>query len=252
MGTSASSKGPGSGVPLVPPWVEDNPEVAEPSRFKAARINLGKFAKNGSEDSLGRGLGYYSKNGLGGAANGTSRMSRSTRAAGGYADVLRALSDGTQIPADVPLDPATLAGKGQQDVADAIIDAVTPSDGTQDADVSRNSAARAFAEVLQQDPNADLTALSAEQIELFFELFLANDLVSRIQLDVGKAVFDKASNSAEAVQRLEQMQQYVRQEFLRSIRELKAAGTRLQQGNGKALGDSAIKTTLEIFEEWVN
>lgn len=66
MGTSASSKGPGSGVPLVPPWVEDNPEVAEPSRFKAARINLGKFAKNGSEDSLGRGLGYYSKNGLGG------------------------------------------------------------------------------------------------------------------------------------------------------------------------------------------
>lgn len=252
MGTSASSKGPGSGVPLVPPWVEDNPEVAEPSRFKAARINLGKFAKNGSEDSLGRGLGYYSKNGLGGSANGASRMGRSTRAAGGYADVLRALSDGTQIPADVPLDPAALAGKGQQDVADAIIDAVTPSDGTQDADISRDSAARAFAEVLQQDPNADLTALSAEQIELFFELFLANDLVSRIQLDVGMAVFDKASNSAEAVQRLEQMQQYVRQEFLRSIRELKAAGTRLQQGNGKALGDSAIKATLEIFEEWVN
>lgn len=179
-------------------------------------------------------------------------MGRSTRAAGGYADVLRALSDGTQIPADVPLDPAALAGKGQQDVADAIIHAVTPSDGTQDADISRDSAARAFAEVLQQDPNADLAALSAEQIELFFELFLANDLVSRIQLDVGMAVFDKASNSAEAVQRLEQMQQYVRQEFLRSIRELKAAGTRLQQGNGKALGDSAIKATLEIFEEWVN
>lgn len=155
MGTSASSKGPASGVPLVPAWIGNNPAVAEPARFRSARTNLGSFAKGGSQDSLKRGLGHYSRSGLGGSAAGTARMGRSTAAAGGFADVLSALRDGSPIPQDIALDPATLAGKGQQEIADAIIDAVTPTNGTQDAESSRDSAARAFAEVLEINPAAN-------------------------------------------------------------------------------------------------
>ena len=83
MGTSASSKGPGGGVPMVPPWVPDpvppnppqdgdggaptdgkspaspnqplpqQPVQAQPSpiapraRFSGARLNLGNFARGG-------------------------------------------------------------------------------------------------------------------------------------------------------------------------------------------------------------
>lgn len=251
MGTSASSKGPGSGVPLVPAWVGDNPAVAEPARFRSARTNLGSFAKGGSQDSLKRGLGHYSRSGMGGSATGTARMGRSTAAAGGFTDVLSALRDGSPIPQDIPLDPATLAGKSQQEIADAIIDAVTPTDGTQDAESSRDSAARAFAEILEINPAADLTALPQEMVELFFERFLGNDLVARIQLDVGKAVLDRAPDAATAVQRLETMQSFVKQEFNRAVQALKDAGQRLQQGNGKALGDAAIKATLDVFEGWL-
>lgn len=124
-------------------------------------------------------------------------------------------------------------------------------DGTQDAEASRDSAARAFAEVLEQDPNADLAALTPEQIDIFFESFLANDLVARIQLDVGNAVLDKSPDSATAVTRLEQMQAFVRQELARAIRALRAAGQRLTQGTGRALGNAAIRATLDVFEGWI-
>lgn len=251
MGTSASSKGPGSGVPLVPAWVSDNSAVAEPARFRSARANLGSFAKGGSTDSLKRGLGHYSRSGMGGSATGAARMGRTTAAAAGFVDALSALRDGSQIPGDLPLDLGTLAGKSQQEIADAIIDAVTPTDGTQDAENSRDSAARAFAELLEFDPTADLMALPQDMVEFFFERFLGNDLVARIQLDVGKAVLDRAPDHATAVQRLEMMQSFVKQEFIRAVQVLKDAGQRLQQGNGKALGDAAIKATLDVFEGWL-
>lgn len=178
-------------------------------------------------------------------------MGRTTAAAGGFADALSALRDGAPLPPNIPLDPATLTGKSQQEIADAIIDAVTPTDGTQDAESSRDSAARAFAEVLEVSPAADLTALPQDMVELFFERFLANDLVARIQLDVGKAVLDRAPDAATAIQRLETMQSFVKQEFNRAAQALKDAGQRLQQGNGKALGDASIKATLDVFEGWL-
>lgn len=251
MGTSASSRGPGSGVPLVPAWVGDNLAIAEPARFRSARTNLGSFAKSGSEHSLKRGLGHYSRTGIGGSATGAARMGRSTAAAAGFTDVLSALRDGSPIPGNIPLDPATLAGRSQQEIADAIIDAVTPTDGTQDAESSRDSAARAFAEVLEVNPTTDLMALPQDMVELFFARFLGNDLVARIQLDVGKAVLDRAPDAAAAVQRLETMQSFVKQEFNRAVQALKDAGQRLQQGNGKVLGDAAIRATLDVFEGWL-
>lgn len=251
MGTSASSKGPKSGVALVPPWVGPSPGPAEPARFGPARTSLGGFGQSGSADALRRGLGHYAKRGLGGGGAGTARFSRTAELAGGFADVLQALRDGTPIPSDIPLDPADLAGKSQQEVADAIIEAVAPADGSQDAEASRDSAARAFAEVLAQDPNADMTALTVDQVEFFFERFLANDLVARIQLDVGSAVIEKAPDAVTGLNRLQQMQDFVRQQFAASVRELKAAGQRLTQGTGNALARAAISATLTIFEGWV-
>lgn len=238
-------------MPLVPAWVDSDPAVAQPGRFRSARTNLGSFAKSGTEDSLKRGLGHYTRSGLGGSAIGTMRMGRTTAAAGSFADVLSALRDGSPLPLNIPLDPATLTGKSQQEIADAIIDAVTPTDGSQDAESSRDSAARAFAEVLEINPTADLTALPQDMVELFFERFLANDLVARIQLDVGKAVLDRAKDAATAVQRLETMQSFVKQEFSRAVLALKDAGQRLQQGNGKELGAAALKATLDVFEGWL-
>src|ERR1700739_3155840 len=104
MGTSGSSRGPGGGVPLVPPWVppispQEVPQVpppdsapaatpqlpdilpspppnvlAPPRRFAGARTGLGNFALTGSRSDLESGLGHYARTGLGGAVQGARRM----------------------------------------------------------------------------------------------------------------------------------------------------------------------------------
>src|SRR4051812_40653109 len=112
MGTSSSSNGPGKGVPMVPPWVPDAPAdgdgdepaddqpvspdtsqtppaplppvplVAPPSRFNAARRNLGKFASSGKSESLKRGVGHYFKKGYGGGGTAVKRFGGTARTAG--------------------------------------------------------------------------------------------------------------------------------------------------------------------------
>lgn len=84
MGTSASSRGPGSGpdIPIVPPWVEDDAglpprqpeqppvEMAPAGRWRGVRTSLGKFGGDESGDRrhhLERGLGHYSRTGMGGS-----------------------------------------------------------------------------------------------------------------------------------------------------------------------------------------
>lgn len=94
MGTSQSSSGSPSGVPMVPPWVPDIPlpalpaegappgaapeqgEAPEPAprtkprqpipvaparRFLGANRNLGDYARSGDSASMRRGLGQYVK-----------------------------------------------------------------------------------------------------------------------------------------------------------------------------------------------
>jgi hypothetical protein len=111
MGTSQSSPGSPSGVPLVPPWVPDpmplpdddaddngsrdeppgselngEPQQSEPlaerGRFGPARTSLGSFARTGSNSDMRRGLGHYVRRGLGGPRHATQRFGGTARTAG--------------------------------------------------------------------------------------------------------------------------------------------------------------------------
>jgi hypothetical protein len=262
MGTSASSRGPGSGVPLVPDWVPPPPDqppqqppappqLAPARRFQRARTNLGGFAQNGSAELLRRGLGNYSRSGLGGAASAAGRMAGTARTAGGLYGVLEALSSGTPLPPNVGLDPAALVGRSQAEIADAVTEALRPIDGTQDTDAARDAMSMALSELLTEQPTADLAALTADQIERVVEAYIANDLSHRIELDVGKAVLGKAPSAAVGVARLEEMKAYVRQEVARCFRAREALGERMNKQNAAALASTVLRDTFEVFESYL-
>src|SRR5258706_2052749 len=107
MGTSQSSRGPGSGLPLVPPWVPAPPPagadsdlgsppapdsskpasqpatqtgfaspVAVPRRFGSARTAFGSFARSGDKSALRRGGSEYVRKGYGGKSETTNPVER--------------------------------------------------------------------------------------------------------------------------------------------------------------------------------
>lgn len=285
MGTSQSSSGSPSGVPMVPPWVPDIPlpptpaegappdaapepgdatppasppaeprqpiPIAPARRFVGANRNLGDYARSGDGASMRRGLGQYVKKGYGGSATATRRMGGTAQTAQA---LYSALSGGQGNPATAtgsPLDPALTAGRSADEVMDAVVEAVRPVDGTQDAEASRTSIKDALSEVLNQFPDADLLNLQPEQREFAVERFVAGDVFRRIDLDIGRTIREKAPNAATGLGRLKEVREYVREAVSASFRQLRETGQRLAAGRITQIVQSAIRETFQVFEGYV-
>ena len=278
MGTSASSSGPGGGVPLIPPWVpepevepavlpeEDQgpeidvpvvpppapPQLAPARRFAGARTNLGQFAGSGSQRGLRRGLGYYVRTGLGGSRNASRRMASTALRAGALYGVLQALGNGTVPQVDLGIDPAGLAGHPVREIVDRIAEALSPSDGALDSEASRRSISWALCEFMHREPEADLLALTLGQIALAMELFIGADICSRIELDVGKTVFDRAPDLATAVDRFQEMKSYVRQLVAACFRRQSTDAGPLTQSGAVQLAERVIQETFDVFVSYLS
>lgn len=298
MGTSASSRGPGSGpdIPIVPPWVENppaqqpapqptlpmpapgqaptvpspqtppsptspnpqtpqppelqpKPEASAPGRWRGVRTSLGKFGGGGDDRGkhLRRGLGHYSRSGMGGSGNAARRMAGSARTASVLHSALTALANGEPFPTELGIDPQALVGLSPSEFADALVDAIRPIDGTQDAEATRDSVARALSDILDQ--NADITNLTPEQVDQVTASTLGYDVALRIELDVGKSIIAKAPTKGEGLERLQEMKDY--------LREVIAAEYKLERASvgivGRAAIDrisrNAIQQAFEVFEE---
>lgn len=301
MGTSASSKGPGSGVPLIPPWVDPVATLAAPlepdaneappaeeideeestvertenhpdteqtgeggsrppqdgvqriapfRRFGAARKSLGQFAQSGDRSALERGLGHYVRSGIGGASTGSRRMGGTARTAGALYNALDGLRRGEAGPGEFGLDRGSLVGRSATEVGEKITEAIAPNDGTQDREAQRDSIARAVSELVSSDPNADLLALTPEQIDFLISRFVAEDLCRRIELDIGKALFAKA-DPATAVRRSEEMRSFIREQVFACFRARATGGQGLTRSQAAELCAGVIKDTLSVFEDYI-
>ena len=195
MGTSQSSGGPGGGVPMVPSWTPDPPAanppagappsdgdagapgdpdggvppapaeipqaprvvpVAPPARFAGTRRSIGDFARAGDERDMRRGLGHYVRTGYGGSRIATQRFGGTAATAGALGGALAGVASGQPTAPGSPLDPALLAGRSVSEVMDAVVEAVRPVDGTQDAEAERAAIRDALSELLTRFPEADL------------------------------------------------------------------------------------------------
>ena len=278
MGTSASSLGPSGGVSIIPPWVPEpeiepavapdenqGPEIDEPvivppappplapaGRFRGARTHLGQYARSGSEGGLRRGLGHYVRSGLGGSRNASRRMASTAMKAGALYGVLHALGSGTAPQVDLGIDPAGLAGRPAREIVDRIAEALSPSDGTLDSEASRTSMSWALCEFMRREPGADLLSLTLEQIELAMELFIGADICSRIELDVGKTILDRAPDPATAVDRFQEMKRYVRQVVAACFRRRLTNSGPLSQREAAQLGERVVQDTFNVFEAFLS
>lgn len=275
MGTSQSSKGAGPGVPMVPSWVDNPPpeapvgdeppaegeeQIAEPHvapppapvaperRWLGVNRSLGDYARTGDSGSMQRGFGHYVRSGYGGSATATRRMGGTAATAGALGGALAGLARGEPAPPGSLLDPALLASRSVDEIMDAVVEAVRPVDGTQDAEASRAAIRDALSELLTQFPDADLLNLNAEQRELAIERFTAYDVFRRFDLDVGQTIREKAPTTATGLSRLRQARDYVKETVAAAFRKLHEAGRTLTAGRISEVVRAALRETFDVFE----
>lgn len=284
MGTSQSSGGPGSGVPMVPSWVADPPageplapkgaglegptqdpaapefapappavptpllQVAPPARFRGARRALGEYARTGDGGDLRRGLGHYVRTGYGGSATATRRMGGTASTAEALHDALSSVAAGQPAFPGSRLDPGPLTGRSVQEVMDAVVEAVRPIDGTQDAEAARAAICDALSELLTRFPEADLLNLDPQQRAFAIERYTALDVFRRFDLDVGQIIRDKAPTATMALSHLKQARDYVRETVAASFRRLQDAGRPITTGRVSQVVRDALHETFQVFE----
>ena len=287
MGTSQSSGGPGGGVPMVPSWTPDPPAadppaaapptdgdegapgdpdgsappaptsippaprvvpVAPPARFAGTRRSIGDFARAGDERDMRRSLGHYVRTGYGGSRVTTQRFGSTAATAGALGGALAGVASGQPAAPGSPLDPALLAGRSVNEVMDAVVEAVRPVDGTQDAEAERAAIRDALSDLLTRFPEADLLNLDLDQRGFAIERFTAIDVFRRFELDVGKTIVEKAPSAAAALARLKQVRDYVKQTVAASFRKLREAGRTLTAGRIGQVVRDALKDTFDVFE----
>lgn len=273
MGTSQSSKGPGAGVSMVPSWVDDPPPeapmgdepaaddegpvpavapppapVAPDRRWMGVSRSLGDYAKTGDTSAMRRGFGHYVRSGYGGAGTVARRMNGTAATAGALGGTLAGLAAGQPAAPGSPLDPALLAGRSADEIMDAVVEAVRPVDGTQDAEAARAAIRDALSELLTRFPDADLLNLTPEQREMAIERFTAHDVFRRFDLDVGQTIREKAPSATTALSRLKQARDYVKETVAAAFRRLREAGRVLTAGRISEVVRAALRETFDVFE----
>ncbi len=160
------------------------------------------------------------------------------------------LAGGQAAAPGSPLDPALLTGRSAREVMDAIVEAVRPADGTQDAEASRTAIKDALSEVLTVFPDADLLNLTEEQRETAIERFVAIDVYQRAMLDIGKAIQEKAPSATVAVSRLKEVKEYIKESVAAAFRKLRDVGQRVTAGRVGQFVRAALEEVFAVFEDY--
>lgn len=216
-------------------------------RFGPARTSLGRFARNGDVASMRRGVAGYIHKGYGGSHTAARRFGGSARTAG---VLYGALTPGARAQIGLPggqIDPVILRGRSADAVMNAVVDAVRPVDGTQDAEASRYAIKEALSELLTQFPDAELLDLTEEQRLYAVESYLAQDVYRRFELDVGMAIQRNAPSLNEALSRLKEVRDYVRETVAAAIKKVGGPASITGQAVAKLAG-AVLEETFKVFE----
>lgn len=249
IGGELGTDAPTDAEPRAPQVAPPTPApVAPPARFLGVRRALGDFARSGDSRDMRRSLGHYVRTGYGGSGTATRRFGGTAATAGALGGALARVAAGQPAAPGSPLDPALLAGRNAQEVMDAVVEAVRPVDGTQDAEAERAAIRDALSELLTKFPEADLLNLEPEQRAFAIERFTAIDVFRRFELDVGKTIVEKAPSAVTALSRLKEVREYVKQSVAAAFRKLRNAGRSLTSGRISQVVRDALRETFDVFE----
>lgn len=272
MGTSTSSMGPGSGVSLDPPWLDDvlgdigtggafppgdeGPIVpppsatgtAPPARYGDARRELGKYVKNGDTQNLANALGHYSRRGSGGAKAAASRMRASTRAGAELFSFLNAISQRSSPEAANWVDALRATIPSADDVVDAIIRELSPAGGSADEESYRDAMALALSDLVRDDATIDVLSMRVDDIWELMKGYLATEVANRVCFDLGPIFENPQIDATTAVLRERQMRLFIKNELGMHVDLLRGTSANPTRTQLDSILQETLTMTFELFE----
>ena len=192
----------------------------------------------------------YVRTGHAGASVASRRHGGTAVTAGALGAALTGLASADSAAAETPLDRALREAQSAEEIIDAVVEAVRPVDGTQDAEVERDAIAKALSDLLSRYPDAELSQLDTEQRAFAVERFVAVTVFDRFVLDVGQAIQANAPNAVAAVEHFDEVLDYVDATVAAAFRTLHAAGRTLDSGRIDQIVQAALTETFEVFEAY--
>lgn len=283
MGTSASYRGPGSGTPLVPTWLDPDPYGAgmpdttgstpedgqpegrppEPAlsalrpiqppptaaRFRAARNSFSRFARSGGTDraSLGRALFRYVVIASGGPRQAARRMGAS-RDTG--RQLLSFLSDAATRGARQALRTVnleSLAGQPIEEIFVGLTKTICPDGGTVDEGIAREAFVETIAE-LAANGISDLDALTANQVLTIFELFVSHAIEARLYNDIGAKAIMLPTDARDAERVQTQLRDFIRRSVADAVNKATNSLNAITQDQVAVVIDNVYEETFAILQ----
>ena len=137
---------------------------------------------------------------------------------------------------------AALASSADVNVLlDAIVDAASPENGTQDRESSRRAIRDSLTDLLDRFPDADLLALSDVQREFVIERYTALDVYGRFCLDLQQTIVDKAIDPATGLRRLRQVREFIYQQVSAAFRAIRGKGGSATKASVARLNAQALR-----------
>jgi hypothetical protein len=285
MGTSGSSRGTGSNIPLVPTWLDDPPsgplpgseDVAPPNggdgeapdtqgtpqtpptiqlapesaRFQAARRNFSIFAGSAGNDSgaLRRAVRDYVRSGTGGAGGATRRMGASRQGASGVLSLFRGFQRDGVAATLRRLHLDNLVGRPPEEVFLGLTNVICQDGGSIDEGIARDAWLKTVAE-LDELGIDDMGSLSTEQMQEIVMAFVAYAIEARLFQEIGANGLRVAMDLA-AIEAFEaQFRSYVRRAVRDSFsNDLSQVGT-LSDRQIRDVVDQTYRETWELLDLW--
>ena len=263
MGTSASSKGPKSNSPLVPPWADadDGAPLPEPEgqRFRGFRTEFGRAiggaAGTGSAGGSGgaasgaflrSALGKYAREATGGSSVGPRRFGPAYAAGANLAQTIAELRSGGTGEDAAGVDLSELVGRPLDFAAQEIARALAPEN--EDADQVTAAIQEAMAEALPGVEVFDPASIKMDQIVQLLVEFFSRILFQEITNVAGDA-WNKSPDAEMTTQTEAALLELVRVVVDKHLSPRLAAGNigSLTRTQIAALERAAIE---EVWREW--
>ncbi len=249
MGTSASSKGPKSSSPLVPPWADADPNAPLPQpegqRFRGFRTDFGRVAGGVAGASLRSAIGKYAREASGGSSVGPRRFGPAYSAGAGLAGLIGELQSGGTGEAATGVNLSGLIGRPLDYAAQEIARTLAPENA--DADKIAAAIQEAMAEALPGIETFEPDSISIDQLVQLLVEFFSRILFQEITSVAGDA-WNKSPGPEKTTQTEADLLELVRATVDKHLSPRLANGlTALTRAEISALERKAVE---EIWREW--